>query len=90
LLVILSRSLEPLFDRRHFGLWRGGAARRSAMGKLRLAKSPLLSTDEGSDILWEGYAIAGVDEVERPARVRQRFALGAEKGREGDALPAPP
>lgn len=45
-------------------------------GKFRLGKDQLLSTDEGSSISFEDYAIALVDEIEKPAHVRQRFTVG--------------
>jgi uncharacterized protein len=45
-------------------------------GKFRLGKDQLLSNDDGSRISWEDYAIAAVDELERPAHVRQRFTVG--------------
>ena len=37
-------------------------------GKFRLGKDQLLTTDKGSSISWEDYAIAAVDELEKPAR----------------------
>jgi putative NADH-flavin reductase len=45
-------------------------------GKFRLGKDQLLTTDKGSSISWEDYAIAAVDELEKPAHVRQRFTVG--------------
>lgn len=45
-------------------------------GKFRLGKDQLLTTDQGSRISFEDYAIALVDEIERPAHVRQRFTVG--------------
>jgi uncharacterized protein len=45
-------------------------------GKFRLGKDQLLSNDKGSSISFEDYAIALVDELERPAHVRQRFTVG--------------
>jgi putative NADH-flavin reductase len=45
-------------------------------GKFRLGKDELLSNDMGSRISWEDYAIAAVDELEKPAHVRQRFTVG--------------
>ena len=36
----------------------------------------LLAGDGGSSISFEDYAIALVDELERPAHVRQRFTVG--------------
>jgi putative NADH-flavin reductase len=32
-----------------------------------------MTNDKGSSISWEDYAIAAVDELEKAARVRQRF-----------------
>jgi uncharacterized protein len=45
-------------------------------GKFRLGKDQLLTNDKGSSISWEDYAIAAVDELEKPAHVRQRFTVG--------------
>jgi uncharacterized protein len=45
-------------------------------GKFRLGKDELLSTDQGSRISWEDFAMAAVDELEKPAHVRQRFTVG--------------
>lgn len=45
-------------------------------GKFRLGKDQLLTTDKGSSISWEDYAIAAVDELERPAHIRERFTVG--------------
>ena len=45
-------------------------------GKFRLGKDSLLSNDEGSRISFEDYAIALVDEVEKPQHSRQRFTVG--------------
>jgi uncharacterized protein len=45
-------------------------------GKFRLGKDQLLTSDKGSSISWEDYAIAAVDELEKPAHVRQRFTIG--------------
>jgi putative NADH-flavin reductase len=45
-------------------------------GKFRLGKDQLLTTDKGSSISWEDYAIAAVDELEKPAHVRERFTVG--------------
>jgi uncharacterized protein len=45
-------------------------------GKFRLGKDKLLTNDKGSSISWEDYAIAAVDELEKPAHVRQRFTVG--------------
>jgi hypothetical protein len=45
-------------------------------GKFRLGKDQLLTTDKGSSISWDDYAIAAVDELEKPAHVRERFTVG--------------
>jgi putative NADH-flavin reductase len=45
-------------------------------GKFRLGTNELLSTDKGSIISYEDYAIALVDELERPKNIRQRFTVG--------------
>lgn len=45
-------------------------------GKFRLGKDQLLSNEKGSSISFEDYAIALVDEIERPAHSRQRFTVG--------------
>lgn len=45
-------------------------------GKFRLGKDELLTNDRGSSISFEDYAIAAVDELERPAHIRQRFTVG--------------
>ncbi len=45
-------------------------------GKFRLGKDQLLTSDKGSHISWEDYAIAAVDELEKPAHIRQRFTIG--------------
>ena len=45
-------------------------------GKFRLGKDQLLTNDKGSRISWEDYAIAAVDELEKPAHVRERFTVG--------------
>lgn len=45
-------------------------------GKFRLGKDGLLSNDEGSRISFEDYAIALVDEIEKPQHSRQRFTVG--------------
>jgi len=44
--------------------------------KFRLGKDQLLTHDKGSNISWEDYAIAAVDELEKPAHVRERFTVG--------------
>ena len=45
-------------------------------GKFRLGKDQLLTNEKGSSISFEDFAIAAVDELERPAHVRQRFTVG--------------
>jgi putative NADH-flavin reductase len=45
-------------------------------GTFRLGKDQLLSNDKGSSISFEDYAIAMVDEIEKPAHVNQRFTVG--------------
>lgn len=45
-------------------------------GTFRLGGDELLVNAEGSRISFEDYAIALVDEIERPAHVRQRFTIG--------------
>ncbi|MBP8937866.1 NAD(P)-dependent oxidoreductase [Agrobacterium genomosp. 3] len=45
-------------------------------GKFRIGKDSLLSNDEGSRISFEDYAIALVDEIEKPQHSRQRFTIG--------------
>ena len=45
-------------------------------GKFRLGGDELLSNDEGSSISFADYAIALVDEIEKPAHSRQRFTVG--------------
>ncbi|MDA5633832.1 MULTISPECIES: NAD(P)-dependent oxidoreductase [Rhizobium/Agrobacterium group] len=45
-------------------------------GKFRIGKDSLLSNDEGSSISFEDYAIALVDEIEKPQHSRQRFTVG--------------
>lgn len=45
-------------------------------GKFRLGKDSLLSNDEGIRISFEDYAIALVDEIEKPQHSRQRFTVG--------------
>jgi uncharacterized protein len=44
--------------------------------KFRLGKDALLTNDKGSSISFEDYAIALVDEIEKPAHSRQRFTVG--------------
>lgn len=45
-------------------------------GKFRLGTDQLLSNDQGSSISFEDYAIALVDEIEKPAHRRMRFTVG--------------
>jgi putative NADH-flavin reductase len=45
-------------------------------GKFRLAKDELLVSEKGSTISYEDYAVALVDEIEKPAHVRARFTVG--------------
>ncbi len=45
-------------------------------GKFRLGKDQLLANDKGSSISFEDYAIAAVDELEKPAHIRERFTVG--------------
>ena len=45
-------------------------------GKFRLGGNALLTTEAGSSISFEDYAIAMVDELETPRHIRQRFTVG--------------
>jgi putative NADH-flavin reductase len=45
-------------------------------GKFRLGTDQLLANDAGSSISFEDFAIAMVDEIERPKHVKQRFTVG--------------
>ena len=45
-------------------------------GKFRLGDDQLLSNESGSRISFEDYAVALVDELERPAHIRRRFTVG--------------
>lgn len=45
-------------------------------GTFRLGKDALLTKKTGSSISFEDYAIAMVDEIEKPSHVRQRFTVG--------------
>src|SRR6202453_2634019 len=45
-------------------------------GKFRLGRDRLLTNDKGSSISFEDYAIALVDEIEKPVHSRQRFTVG--------------
>lgn len=45
-------------------------------GKFRVGSDQLLTNEHGSSISFEDYAIAMVDEIEKPAHSRQRFTVG--------------
>ena len=45
-------------------------------GKFRLGGDQLLTNAKGSSISFEDYAVAAVDELEKPAHIRQRFTVG--------------
>jgi len=45
-------------------------------GKFRLGKDELLTNEKGSSISFEDYAIAAVDELEKPQHIRERFTIG--------------
>lgn len=45
-------------------------------GKFRLGKDQLLSNAQGSSISFEDFAVAMVDELEKPTHTRQRFTVG--------------
>ena len=45
-------------------------------GKFRRGKDQLLVNDKGSSISFEDYAIAAVDELEKPQHIRERFTVG--------------
>ena len=45
-------------------------------GKFRLGEDTLLSSDKGSSISFEDYAIVMADEIEAPKHIRQRFTVG--------------
>lgn len=45
-------------------------------GRFRLGEDQLLTTETGSSISFEDYAIAMVDEIEKPQHLRQRFTVG--------------
>ncbi|MDH7805263.1 MULTISPECIES: NAD(P)-dependent oxidoreductase [unclassified Rhizobium] len=45
-------------------------------GKFRIGNDSLLSNEAGSRISFEDYAIALVDEIEKPQHSRQRFTVG--------------
>ncbi|KMO36641.1 3-beta hydroxysteroid dehydrogenase [Methylobacterium tarhaniae] len=44
--------------------------------RFRLGRDSLLVGETGSRISYEDYAVALVDEIERPAHIRQRFTVG--------------
>ncbi|GGC53502.1 NAD(P)-dependent oxidoreductase [Chelatococcus reniformis] len=45
-------------------------------GRFRLGTDQLLTSEKGSSISFEDYAVALVDELEKPAHLRQRFTVG--------------
>ncbi|ULR31148.1 NAD(P)-dependent oxidoreductase [Dickeya fangzhongdai] len=45
-------------------------------GTFRLGQDDLLTNEQGSSISFADYAIALVDEVEKPQHIRQRFTVG--------------
>jgi uncharacterized protein len=45
-------------------------------GKYRLGKDTLLTSDKGSSISFEDYAIVMADEIEKPKHIRERFTVG--------------
>ena len=45
-------------------------------GRFRLGGDALLTNEQGSSISFEDYAIALVDELEKPAHTRRRFTVG--------------
>lgn len=45
-------------------------------GACRLGADQLLSTAQGSNISFEDFAIALIDELEKPAHSRKRFTVG--------------
>jgi len=45
-------------------------------GKFRLGGDQLLTSEKGSSISFEDYAVALVDEIEKPKHRRQRFTVG--------------
>jgi hypothetical protein len=50
--------------------------RRIGKRRFRLGTDRLISTEKGSSISFEDYAVALVDEIEKPAHRRQRFTVG--------------
>jgi len=45
-------------------------------GKFRLGGDQLLTNENGSSISFEDFAVAMVDELEKPAHIRKRFTVG--------------
>ena len=45
-------------------------------GKFRLGKDQLLTSASGSSVSYEDYAVAAVDELEKPRHIRERFTVG--------------
>ena len=45
-------------------------------GKFRLGKDQLIASDKGSSISFEDFAVVAVDELEKPAHIRERFTVG--------------
>lgn len=45
-------------------------------GKFRLGTDQLIANEKGSSISFEDFAIALVDEIEKPAHARRRFTVG--------------
>ena len=45
-------------------------------GTYRIGKDTLLTSDKGSSISFEDYAIVMADEIEKPAHIKQRFTVG--------------
>ena len=45
-------------------------------GNFRLGGDQLLASEKGSRISFEDYAVAQVDEIEKPRHRRQRFTVG--------------
>ncbi len=45
-------------------------------GQFRLGKNELIASEKGSSISFEDFAIAAVDELERPRHIRERFSIG--------------
>lgn len=45
-------------------------------GQFRVGKDELLTTEQGSHISYEDFAIALVDELEQPTHIKQRFTVG--------------